>query len=308
MSHDPYGVLGVPRDADEKAIKQAFRKLARELHPDVAGADEAKAARFRKVRAAYELLMDPARRARHDRLRWRVEGQPFSGRAPRGGTNDIGLEDIFGDHGGFVDFGFGRGPAKAGRPPPQARTRRPEPKAREPERPAPEPGDDVQADVEVPRGVAARGGLVSLRYVRRVRADGRHELHGVEELHELRVPGGTVDGDLLRVERLGHAGAHGGRYGDLVARVRLVGPAPRVETSEVAVPVEVALLGGRVEASCPGGTVRLSIPPGTSGGTLLRVRGKGAGGADHQLRVVVQVPADAAGRAALARALQAGEE
>ena len=304
MSHDPYGVLGVPPDADEKVIKQAFRKLARELHPDVAGGDEAKAARFRRVRDAYELLMDPTRRARHDRLRWRVEGQPFRGRPGKGGgTNDIGLEDIFADHGGIVDFGFGRGPAKAGRPSPEPRRR-----SRRPERPAPEPGDDVQVEVEVPRAVAARGGLVSVRYVRRVRADGRHDLHGVEELHELRVPGGTVAGDLLRVERLGHAGAHGGRYGDLVARVRLIGAPPKVETSDLLVPVEVALLGGRVEARCPGGTVRLAIPAGTSGGKLLRVRGKGAGGADHQLRVVIEVPADAAGRSALARALQAAEE
>jgi len=299
-THDPYAVLGVARDADDKVIKQAFRRLARELHPDVAGADAHKAERFRRAREAYELLMDPARRARHDRVRFRVDAAPFSS-PPRGGTNDIGLEDIFSDHGGFVDFGFGKGPAQAGR----ARAR-PSPGPRSQARPSPEPGADAEVRAEVPRAVAERGGLVSLRYPRRVRADGRHELHGVEELHELRVPAGTSEGDELRVPRLGNAGAHGGTYGDLVARVVLIGAAPI--DHELRLPARVAILGGRVEVRTPGGTVRLTVAPGTSGGTTLRVRGKGVGGDDHTLRVVIDVPTNDGERAELLAALLGAEE
>ena len=117
---DPYAVLGLKSDATEKQIKSAFRTLAKECHPDVAGDDPAKVQRFKDLRAAYELLVDPARRAAWDRRAERSSGSPFLGShwrnagrpAPQGpgssaSKQDLDLEDIFNDFGG-IDFGFGK--------------------------------------------------------------------------------------------------------------------------------------------------------------------------------------------------------
>jgi curved DNA-binding protein len=122
FSGDPYAVLGVAPDATEKDIRTAFRSRAKACHPDVAGDDPAKAEEFKKLRAAYELLADPARRAAWDRRQqrragngspfygnhWRNAGKPAGAQA--GGTpsnQDLDLEDIFNDFGG-LDFGFGK--------------------------------------------------------------------------------------------------------------------------------------------------------------------------------------------------------
>lgn len=124
-SGDLYDVLGVAKDASPQDIKRAFRTKARELHPDVAGNDAAKAEAFKRVREAYEVLSDPEARARYDRRGQPRSGGPFYGSmwnrgnvnvgsAPSGPStaqtraagNDLDLEDIFNDFSGVGDFGF----------------------------------------------------------------------------------------------------------------------------------------------------------------------------------------------------------
>ena len=175
---------------------------------------------------------------------------------------------------GFSDGGWSSG---TGRPPPRPGDRRVDPQA----------GDDVHVAVPLSATLLGIGGLVTVEYDRTVRADDGVSLLSVRELHELRVPPDVRDGDELRVAKLGHAGAGGGPYGDLVAKINVVGAAPRMkmprageaaaddEVIKVDVPFTEALLGGRVELDTPQGRVRVSIPAGTSSGTRFRLRGKG---------------------------------
>jgi DnaJ-class molecular chaperone len=103
----------------------------------------------------------------------------------------------------------------------------------------------------------------------------------IQDLADVRIIPGTQDGDVLRERGLGDAGVHGGAYGDLVVRVRVVSvtEAP-AEPGEVTLDISVveALLGGRMEIDTPRGRVRLTIAPGTSSGARLRLKGKGASG------------------------------
>ena len=135
---DHYAALGVPKDGSAEEIKRAFRKLALECHPDVAGGDAAAAERFERVRAAYEVLADPKERARYDRERAGagarrtdpIDGGPFAGGfggrhagAPFGGVggagkgkNDLDLDDLVGGY-NVDDFGFGDRPRSRTPPP-----------------------------------------------------------------------------------------------------------------------------------------------------------------------------------------------
>jgi|GEM_PF-556079 len=182
---DHYSVLGVPRDGSADEIRRAFRRIARECHPDVAGNDPAAAERFKRVRAAYEVLVDPDARARYDR---RHDGyRPRTPRPPPGpGKRDLNLDDLV-DGFSVDDFGFGDRKAP-GRPPP---------------RPPPPPRDlEVTVDVDV--GVALLGGRVA------VDSPGGRLMVGIPE--------GTSSGARLRLRGKGVAG------GDLTAVVRIVVP------------------------------------------------------------------------------------
>jgi DnaJ-class molecular chaperone len=181
--------------------------------------------------------------------------------------------------------------------------------------------------VDVPAGIAMRGGLVTVTYPRLARGGEGHALTTIDELHELRVPPGVREGEALRVERLGHAGPNGGPHGDLVATVHIVGPRPGqaapgdaegargprmrmprgnevhsegdFDVLRFDVGVVEAILGGRVEVETPQGRVRVTVPPGTSSGTRLRLRGRGNAGADGaardlyaEVRIVVPAAVD----------------
>jgi DnaJ-class molecular chaperone len=332
MSSDYYELLGVARDATATDIKKAFRQIARECHPDVSGGDADAEERFKKARVAYETLMDPVTRARYDRRGqrraqapgpggsffdafYKATSRPPDGAArPPGGPppqgqgtnpmpggrvnvrakkddprNNIGLDDLF----NVGEFGFGSTHrAGTAAPPPGA---------------PPSAGGDVEIDLDVPAEVAARGGSVTAVYFRMQRSDswrpgtGETGLVRVQDIADIRIVPGTREGTLLRERGLGDAGAFGGGYGDLIARVRLVGPtasssrppppepaeAPRAGPSWAAgtTPDEVvtldigvveALLGGRVSLDTPQGRVRLTVPPGTSSGTRMRLKGKGS--------------------------------
>lgn len=296
----PYDVLGVPADASDTDIRRAFRALAKELHPDVAGNDPARTERFKEVAAAYDTLSDTDKRAAYDRSQARRSSGPrvwnnnFRARAEqtqdaRAGARhppnqDLDLEDLFTDF-QASDFGFGRG----GR-------RREEPR----------PGRDVSLTVDVPADIASRGGTVPIHYSRLKRAEGGITLVRAEEEHDLRIPPRTTHGSSLRVERLGDAGEYSGPFGDLVADVRVVGEAgrgsgprteggrteaPGEEVRQVDITVAEAILGGRVPVRTPQGTVKVAIPAGTSSGTRFRLRGKGTAG-DLVAEVRIVVPRD----------------
>ncbi|MCP4804718.1 MAG: J domain-containing protein [Proteobacteria bacterium] len=310
---DLYQTLGVARDAPMQDIKKAYRKLARELHPDVAGEDPVTVERFKAISEAYEVLSDPVQRGRYDRrFQKRTPGRMaggfnwWSGDPPEGPNsrgmnrdpaNDIGLDDIFAD----ADFGFG---GKRPRSTSVSKDRRPAPKTPKgrptaaPPPPPPrvdsQPGTDISMAVDVPRAVAARGGTVTLTYMRLVHTDDRRSVVEYDEIHDLKVPPGIGHGQTLRVPKYGNCGVGGGPAGDLVCDIRLVGPVPDVErvpagrderpaqsvgategVQALCISVVEALLGARVPIDTPQGRVVLNLPACTNGGARFRLRGKG---------------------------------
>jgi curved DNA-binding protein len=305
VAEDLYTILGVSKDASTQDIKKAFRQLALECHPDVAGDDPEKAERFKKIRSAYEVLSDPVQRARYDRRGEKRSG-PFLGsmwgrtqeaesRKPQG-AQDLDLEDLVSSF-GQPDFGFGGGPRPgSGR----SRVQSPPPRG--------VPGKTLYISVDVPEDIAKNGGSVTVSYRRMRRADTGNELFPYEEIHDLRIPPGMTGGSELRVSGMGDAGANGGPYGELVCELRVIPGVrhsgrmkmPRSEAAEegreelevlpIRVGVVEAVLGGRVAVVTPQGTVRLTLPPGTDSGTRLRLKGKGKSGGDLYVEVKIVVP------------------
>lgn len=209
---DYYSVLGVARDATTQDIKKAFRKIARECHPDVAGEKAGARQRFEDARKAYEILVDPVERARYDRRR-QPRSNPFAGgfqgfggfpgfpsgvdatagfHASSKPGNDIGLEDIFNDFGAFDDFGFGTAEPNA-----------PHPKGPGP-KPPPGPGPRSGPMPPPPRSQAERG---SSRPKGGTRSRGSPSLAGQDISLGVHVPadiaarGGTVTLQYQRLKR-----------------------------------------------------------------------------------------------------------
>lgn len=259
---DLYAVLGVKRDASQEEIKKAYRKLAREFHPDVAGDEPTAANRFRQVQDAYDILKNPKTKAAYDRrfqprrprmgpegyrmpggFHFRTAGQSNSQRMNRErfnrASNSMGLDDLVGD------FGFGDQPnARKARAPGFSQSRssqgrdgaefyrsgeagRRASQAHRPNRRQGDngrPGDDIQLDVDVRSSVAADGGTVEVEYPRLRASDDGRAFQRYPEIYHLKVPPGTVSGHVLRCHRQGHDGPNGSG-GDLLCRVRVVADA-----------------------------------------------------------------------------------
>jgi curved DNA-binding protein len=269
---DYYEVLGVSRDSSAEEIRRAYRKLARQYHPDVNKDPEAED-RFKEISEAYEVLRDPEKRERYDRLgaNWRagqdVSGSPgfdgFDRSAGRGGAGFGGFDGEtrveFGDS-GFSDFfeglfgSVGRGGRRTG--------------------PGFEGfggfsgrGSDQEATLELTLEEAARGGRRRISL-----APGRD--------YEVNIPAGVVDGQRIRLAGEGGQGAGGGRPGDLFLRVRVKPDRRfRVEGRDLYVDLRVApweaALGASVEVPTLDGKARVKVPPGSSSDRRLRLRGKG---------------------------------
>jgi curved DNA-binding protein len=272
---DYYQTLGVSKDASEKEIKRAFRKLAREYHPDVNPGDAKAEERFKAINEAHEVLSDPEKRAKYDQLgsAWRdwdrqggrpgdfnwgqwTTGAPGGQRFTYTTAEDLG--DLFGGSNPFSDFfsqifgGIGGGAgASSGGFRYQPRSQR---------------GQDYEQEVEISLREAYRG------TTRVLQKDGRRL--------EVKIPPGAQTGTRVRMAGEGGAGAAGGATGDLYLRVR-VSPDPQLERQDddlhVTAPVDLytAVLGGKVRVPTLSGFVILTVPAGTSNGRTFRLRGKG---------------------------------
>jgi DnaJ-class molecular chaperone len=279
MAADPYDTLGVPRDASPEAIKQAYRKLARQHHPDLNPGKPEAEARFKAVAAAHDLLSDPDRRARYDRGEIDAEGQE---QRPAGGYRAY-AEDAAGERYGP------RGPGPHGDP-------RAEDifaeffEARRRAQSAPRRGEDESYRLTVPFLSAVNGSTEVLTL-----PDGR--------TLSVKIPPGVETGQVLRLRGQGGAGWQGGPDGDaLIELVVQDRPPFRRDGNDLRMDLPVSLkeavLGGQVEVPTPSGALRVTLPPHSDTGRTIRLRGKGvaahgnrpAGDLFLTLRVVLGPP------------------
>jgi molecular chaperone DnaJ len=313
MRRDPYDVLGVARDADERQIKRAFRTLARELHPDVNSHDPEAEEKFKEAAEAYEILSDAERRGTYDRFGFEgLDSRGFASSAQSFGS----FADIFDAFFGGDPFSaaFGRGPGRV-------------------------QGGDVAVAVEVSLQDAARGTMVDVAYdlvdtcercggsraepgtpvetcsrcggAGRVRAvtrtafgqlvreqacdvcggEGRvpaepcRECGGrgrraVRRTLEVDVPAGIADEQRIRLAGRGHAGERGGPPGDLYLLVRVAEDERFLRDGNdlvtvVDVPAPAAALGARVSVPTLDGEETIEVASGTQPGAVVTLRGRG---------------------------------
>jgi len=292
---DYYETLGVSRSASEADIKKAFRKLAREHHPDVAKDKRKAEEKFKEINEAYEVLGDPAKRKKYDELGadWKsgaefrpppgwesfAGGRGFRGASPGGqefefhfggtGFSDF-FEQLFGSRGrgGAGARGFGH-------------------RAGFEEEDFAERGRDIEGDILVTLEEAMSGSVRSVS----VRHDSR------TETYQVKIPAGVTEGQRLRLAGRGEAGSGGGAAGDLYLCVRLAKhPDFEVEDHNLIYEAELApweaVLGTSISVPTLAGRVNIKIPPGTQNGQKLRVRGRGLprrGGGQGDLIVVTRI-------------------
>ncbi len=267
---DPYTVLGVQRDANQEAIRAAYRKLAKKHHPDLNPGKPEAAERFKAISAAHELLSDPEKRARFDRGEIDASGaerapprdfyRDFSDAGGRGkyradtGFDPEDLENIFGQ--AFGQRRGGRGFSAR--------------------------GADAQYSLTVSFLDAANGTVQRLTL-----PDG--------QTLDVTIPAGLRDGHVLRLKGKGHPGLGDGPAGDALVEIT-VAPHPlfRREGNDVilALPVSIkeAVLGTVLEVPTIKGAVRLTIPAGSGTGSRLRLRGRGIAGGHQFVELQVVLP------------------
>ena len=284
---DYYKTLGVSKNATADEIKKAYRKAARENHPD-AGGDEEK---FKDINEAYEVLSDEKKRKIYDQYGTADQSQiPFNWGGGTGGAS-VNFEDIFGGAGGWADilerlrngegafgtdwdFGnIGGGYAYGGAP-------------------RPKKGQDTTVDMQITFEEAFNGTTKRVT----VRIPGRQEATTLD----VKVPAGANDGDRQRFRGQGVPGQNGGAAGDLIITMKIA-PHPTfsrkgadVHTSATVNMAEAAL-GTSIVVDAPDGSkIRMKVPAGTQAGTVLSVKGKGAprvkGTGNGDLKVTVNVP------------------
>lgn len=275
MAEDPYKVLGVTRGASEDDIRRAYRRLAKENHPDLHPGDKAAEERFKRINAAFAIVGDAEKRRQFDQGLIDASGEPrrHHGRAHAGahagrpGAEDFGFGDIFSD---IFGRGGQRGAGAGGYGP---------------------RGQDVRYSLEVDFLEAAQGARKRVTL-----PDG-----GVLDLS---VPEGVADGQVLRLKGKGAAGFRGGEAGDALVEIK-VRPHPVFRRSgddilsDVPITIDEAVLGGRIEVATLSGRVQLTIPKGTDSGRAFRLKGKGVKGQSGEpgdqivtVRIVLPHPID----------------
>ncbi|RZJ22786.1 MAG: J domain-containing protein [Brevundimonas sp.] len=262
MAGDPYKELGVARGASQDEVKKAFRKLAKELHPDKNPGNKDTDERFKRVTAAFDIIGDKDKRAKFDRgeidadgrEQFRGFGGGAGGRAPggqnpfgqgggaRGGFENIDLDEIFGG----MFSGGARPGARAGAAP---------------------KGQDIRATLEISLEDSISGATRRIQF-----SDGR--------TLDVAIPQGASDGQTIRLKGQGMPG-RGGVNGDALIEMKLA-PHPVFTrdgadlTMDQPVPLYDAVLGGKVPLRTPEGTVSMTIPAGSNSGKVLRLKGRGA--------------------------------
>jgi len=262
---DYYKILGVKADADLKAIKTAYRKLARKYHPDVSEAKDAEA-KFKDVAEAYAALKDPEKRAEYDELRkYGQDGQRFT---PPPGWQPSG--DHGGDFSDFFDSIFGGGRAHAGPGGPQQHR-----ETRFSIR-----GQDIETELPIFLEETLSDKQKSISYqLPHYDAEGRR-LADVKKSLNIKIPKGVTEGERIRLKGQGGPGIGDGINGDLYLHIRLV-PHPLfdVEGHNLIITVPIApweaILGTKVEVPTLAGSINLTLPPNSQTGKRLRVKGKG---------------------------------
>ncbi|WP_339913280.1 DnaJ C-terminal domain-containing protein [uncultured Brevundimonas sp.] len=274
MAGDPYKELGVSRGASADEIKKAFRKLAKELHPDKNPGNTTADERFKRITAAFDLLGDAEKRAKYDRGEIDADGREqfrggggFAGArggagAPGGGRpgfENIDLDELFGMFGGSA--------------------------GRQGERPGPTRGQDIRATLEISLEDSIAGTTRRIQF-----SDGR--------TLDVAIPKGAADAQMIRLRGQGAPG-RGGPAGDALIELKIAPHALYSRdggdlTMDLPVSVPDAVLGGKIPVRTPEGTVSMTIPKGSNSGQVLRLKGRGAYAAgkrgDLLARLVVTLP------------------
>jgi curved DNA-binding protein len=276
---DYYQTLGLPRTSSDAEIKKAFRKLAREYHPDVAKDKKRAEEKFKEINEAYEVLSDPSKRRKYDELgaNWKAgaEFRPppgweqfagsraYRGRAPGGAESEFefggaGFSDFFETLFGSARRGRGGFGRSAGFADQEFAAR----------------GRDIEGDIMVTLEEALRGSVRPVNV--------RSEIGGKikTQTYQVKIPPAVTVGQRLRLAGRGEAGAGGGAAGDLYLRVHLAKhPDFEVEDHNLIHEAELApweaVLGANISIPTLNGRVNIKIPPGTQSGQKLRVRGRG---------------------------------
>ncbi len=253
---DYYATLGVPNTASEKEITRAYRKLAKQNHPDTNPGDEAAEERFKDVSAAYDVLGDAEKRKEYDEVREMVAAGvagPGFGRPGHGPGNDSGRTIFVADLGDLGDVGglfgglFGRG-------------------ARRARADVPFPGPDLETELSLDFLEAVHGVMKELSF------EGRTV--------KVRIPPGVRDGQRIRVKGRGGPGVNGGPPGDLyvVIHLKAHGVFKRDGDDlhcEMPISFTTAALGGEIEIPTLDGQAKIKIPAETQTGQVFRLRNKG---------------------------------
>lgn len=327
---DYYDVLGVDRAATEQEIRAAFRKRARELHPDVNRDDPRAAEKFKDLNEAHEVLSSADKRAMYDRFgedwqRYKDAGvsptdDPYTRRTVTnedfeswftGGNGTFTFETAgSGGNGRFSDFFnllFGSQSGTSGR----TRVRQAPPRRGADSELATTitleeaaNGTTRQVTVRSPESCPTCGGTGVARGAMCPKCDGRGTIDRHRQL-EVSIPKGVRTGSRVRIAGQGAPGGSGGPAGDVYLVIRVL-PHPRFERqgndllTEAHVPLYTALLGGEIVVETLSGSVALTIPAGTQQGKLFRLRGKGmpvlgsttGKRGDLKVRVIVDIPTD----------------
>jgi curved DNA-binding protein len=259
---DYYTTLGIERDSSQDQIKKAYRKLARQYHPDVAKEAEAEE-RFKEISEAYQTLSDPEKRQAYDELGRHRPDEDFTPSPEwetrfwrEGGPQEVDLADL------FEQMGF-RTTARSRREPVDFAIR----------------GQDVEVATNLTLEQAAHGSEVAFTLtVPSFRPDG--SIERLPRSGRIRVPPGVVEGERLRVPGRGGAGIGGGAAGDLYLTIHLE-PHPLFKAVEHDLYLELpiapweAALGAEIDVPTLDGPVKVSVKPGMRNGQKLRIAGKG---------------------------------
>jgi curved DNA-binding protein len=281
---DYYETLGVPRNAAEKDIKAAYRKLARQYHPDANPGDKTAEEKFKQVQEAYEVLKDPDKRRRYDQLgaNWKdgadFEPPPgFGGFAfdfgnIRGGSTAFSdfFETLFGQHFGTgAESGFGTGGFR--------RTMK---------------GQDSEAEIELTIEEVFKGTSRNIHV---------QTPHARPKTLQVKIPAGVKQGSKVRVPGEGGPSPAGGPNGDLYLKVKIK-PHPifTIEGENVVSELQIspahAIIGGEATVTTLDGAVKINVPPLSQNGRLLRLRERGlprlkqSTRGDHLVRLKIVIP------------------